>query len=250
MQCKRPQFDSWVEKPPWRRDRLPTSVFLGFPGGSDGKESACNVGDLGLIPKLGRSPWGGDGNLLQYSYLENACGQGSLAGYSPWDCKEHDTAEWLSTAQFIYNTVLVSVVQKNESVNIHPLLFRLFSYICHYRVLSRLPCAILLLLFDRWVVSDSATPWIVAHQASLSMGFLRQEYWSGLPFPSSGDLPYPEIEPTSPARQGDSSPLSQLGSPLCYTVSSYHLSISYIVMCICQITISQFIPLFKNKIIY
>ena len=40
---------------PWRRDRLPTSVFLGFPGGSDGKESACNVGDLGSIPGLGRS---------------------------------------------------------------------------------------------------------------------------------------------------------------------------------------------------
>ena len=38
---------------PWRRDRLPTPVFLGFPGGSDGKESACNVGDLGLSPGLG-----------------------------------------------------------------------------------------------------------------------------------------------------------------------------------------------------
>ena len=41
------------------------------------------------------------------------------------------------------------------------------------------------------------TLWTVAHQASLSMGFYRQEYWSGLPFPSSGDLPDPEIEPTS-----------------------------------------------------
>ena len=40
---------SWVGKIPWRRDRLPTPVFMGFPGGSDGKESACNVGDLGLI---------------------------------------------------------------------------------------------------------------------------------------------------------------------------------------------------------
>ena len=41
---------------PWRRDRLPTPVFLGFPRGSDSKESPCNVGDLGLIPELGRSP--------------------------------------------------------------------------------------------------------------------------------------------------------------------------------------------------
>ena len=43
------------------------------------------------------------------------------------------------------------------------------------------------------------TTWIVAHQASLSMGFSRQEHWSGLSFPSPGDLPDPEIEPTSPA---------------------------------------------------
>ena len=46
-------------------------IFLGFSGGSAGKESACNVGDLGLIPGLGRSPGGGYGNSLQYSCLEN-----------------------------------------------------------------------------------------------------------------------------------------------------------------------------------
>ena len=49
------------------------------------------------------------------------------------------------------------------------------------------------------VVSDSATPWTVAHQALLSTGFPRQGYWSGLPFPSPGDLPDPGIEPKSPA---------------------------------------------------
>ena len=48
------------------------------------------------------------------------------------------------------------------------------------------------------------TPWTVAHQAPLSMGFSRQEYWSGLPFPSSGDLPNPGFEPWSPALQADS----------------------------------------------
>ena len=46
-----------------------------------------------------------------------------------------------------------------------------------------------------------ATPWTVAHQAPLSMGFSRQEYWSGLPFPSPGDLPNPRIELRSPALQ-------------------------------------------------
>ena len=49
----------------------------------------------------------------------------------------------------------------------------------------------------------------VAHQAPLSMGLPRQEYWSGLPCPSPGDLPNPGIEPESPALQGDSLPLSQ-----------------------------------------
>ena len=59
-------------KIPWRRDRLPTPVFLGFPGGSDSEESACNVENLGLIPELGRSHGGGRGNPLWYSGLENS----------------------------------------------------------------------------------------------------------------------------------------------------------------------------------
>ena len=50
----------------------PTLLSLGFPGGSSGKESACNVGDLGLIPELGRSPGEGKGYPLQYSGLENS----------------------------------------------------------------------------------------------------------------------------------------------------------------------------------
>ena len=60
------------------------------PGGSDGKESACNAEDLGLILGLGRSPGGGHGTPLQYSSLDNLQGQRSLAGYSPWGCKESD----------------------------------------------------------------------------------------------------------------------------------------------------------------
>ena len=51
-----------------------------------------------------------------------------------------------------------------------------------------------------------ATPWTVARQAPQSMGFSRQEYWNGLPFPSLGDLPIPGIEPGSPALQVDSLP--------------------------------------------
>ena len=71
-ECRRPRFDSWVRKMRWRRDMLPTPGFLGFLGGSDGKESTCSVGDLGSVPGLRRSPGGGNGNPLQYSCLENS----------------------------------------------------------------------------------------------------------------------------------------------------------------------------------
>ena len=90
---ERPGFNSWIGKIPWRRDKLPTPVFLGFPGGSDGKEFACNTGGLGSIPGLGRSPGEGNGNLLQYSCLKNSHGQRSLVGYSPCGSKESDTTE-------------------------------------------------------------------------------------------------------------------------------------------------------------
>ena len=58
-----------VRKIPWRRDRLCTPVFSGFPGASAGRESACSAGDLGLIPRLGRSPGGGNSSGLD-SYMD------------------------------------------------------------------------------------------------------------------------------------------------------------------------------------
>ena len=73
---------------------------------------------------------------------------------------------------------------------------------------------LLLLLLSHWVVSDSfVTPWIVVHQAPLSMGFPRQEYWSGLSFPSPRDLPNPGIEPMSPALAGGFFTTEPPGSP-------------------------------------
>ena len=118
----------------WRRDRVPTPVCLGFPGGSAGKESACNVGDLGLIPGSGRFPGEEKGHQLEYSGLENSMdcivhrvtknrtwlsdsllpswrrewqptpvfvpgefhAQSSLVGYSPLGHRESDTTEWLT----------------------------------------------------------------------------------------------------------------------------------------------------------
>ena len=57
-------------------------------------------------------------------------------------------------------------------------------------------------VFSATVKSDSVAPWTVAHQVPLSMGFSRQEYWSGLPSPPPGDLPDPGIEPASPTLAG------------------------------------------------
>ena len=75
-------FYSWVGNICWRRDRLPTPVFLGFPCGSVGTESASNAGDLSSIPGLERSPGEGKGYPLQYSGLEN-----------PMDYKVHGRKE-------------------------------------------------------------------------------------------------------------------------------------------------------------
>ena len=67
---------------------------MGFPGGSEGKESACNAGDPGSIPRFGKSPGEGKGNPLQCSSGESH-GQKSLVGYSPQGRKESDTTERL-----------------------------------------------------------------------------------------------------------------------------------------------------------
>ncbi|CAI9161147.1 unnamed protein product [Rangifer tarandus platyrhynchus] len=75
---------------------------MGFPGGSNGKEYASNVVDLGSIPGLGRSPGGGHGNPLQYSCLGNLHGQKSLMGYSPWGHTESDTTEQLNTGSSVH----------------------------------------------------------------------------------------------------------------------------------------------------
>ena len=84
---------------PLEKDRLPTPVFFGFPCGSAGKKSACNVGDLDLIPGLGRTPGEGKGYPLQYSDLENPTD-------SPW-CRKSRT-EQLSLSSMWYSHALSS----------------------------------------------------------------------------------------------------------------------------------------------
>ena len=92
LQCRRPWFNSWVGKIPWRRDRLPTSVFLGFPVGSDGKESAMRET---WLRSLGRE------NPLEKGKATHSSirawripwRERSLADYSPRGCKELDMTE-------------------------------------------------------------------------------------------------------------------------------------------------------------
>ena len=72
---------------PWNVFSEETILSKGFPGGSDGKESACSVGNLGAIPGLGRSPGEGNGNPLPYSYLENPMDRGA------WGATVHGVAK-------------------------------------------------------------------------------------------------------------------------------------------------------------
>ena len=73
--------------------------WQGFPGGSNGKESTCNSGELGLIPGLGKIAWRRAWQPTPVFLPEESHGQRSLVGYSPWTHKESDTTEWLRTTR-------------------------------------------------------------------------------------------------------------------------------------------------------
>ena len=119
MQCRRPWFNSWVGKIRWRRNRLSAPLFMGFPCGSAGKESACNAGGLGLIPGLGRFPGEGKGYPLQYSGLENSMDHIVLG------VAKRQT--WLSDFHFRWNVPMVSLILLKRSL-VFPIL--LFSSVC------------------------------------------------------------------------------------------------------------------------
>ena len=87
--------------------------MISFSGGSGYKESTCNVGDVGSIPGLGRSPGGGHGNPLQCSCLENPMDR--RACYCPWSHKESDTTKELSIAPIAYG----HLVYEEESLSQH-----------------------------------------------------------------------------------------------------------------------------------
>ena len=109
MPCRRPRFNSWVGKIHWKRDRLPTPVFLGFPCGSAGKESAWQCGSPGFDPWVGKIPWRRERLPIPVFWPGESRGL--------WGFKESDTTERLSLSQFqiLDNRQLESVFpQKNE----------------------------------------------------------------------------------------------------------------------------------------
>ena len=115
--CNSDEDSVWQRR--WEVNRKHRNHSLSCPDGSDGKESTCNAGEVGLIPGLGRSPEEGHGYPLHYFFLENPHGQRSLAGYSPWGCNESDTTEQLSTAQHISHIMAsTTFASGRHSVNI------------------------------------------------------------------------------------------------------------------------------------
>ena len=106
-------------------------------------------------------------------------------------------------------------------------------------------------------MSDSATPWTVAYHAPPSMGFSRQEYWSGLPFPPLGDLPNPGIEPQSPTLQTDALPSEPPGKLYVLAIvnsaamnNGIHVSFSILVSSGYMPRSGGFIPGFLRKTIF
>ena len=132
----------FIGKIPWRRDRLPIPVFLGFSGGLAGKESACNVGDLSSVPGLGRSP--GEGKDYQPVFWH-----GEFNGlYSPWGRKESGMTERLSLScvhlSMSFQRISWLSVDK-QKWNSH-LKYRFFSVASHWSNKNPSSCLRLILL--------------------------------------------------------------------------------------------------------
>ena len=116
-QCRRGErlrFHPWVGKIPWRGAWPPPAVFLGLPGGADGKGSACNVGDWGSTPGLGRSPGEGSDNPLQYSCLENPMDRGAWRA-TVQGVTELDTIDQQPFHSFIFSSQGTSLETAKES---------------------------------------------------------------------------------------------------------------------------------------
>ena len=136
-----------------------------FPGGSNGKESACNAWDLSLSPGLGRSPGGGHGNPLQYSCLENPHTKRNLVGYSMWDSKELDMTEQISTAQW-------------------QIILNIFLQVFGYLYIAWCSCSVIQLCPTLWDSMDCSTPGLPVHHQHLELAQTHVNWVSDVIQPS------------------------------------------------------------------
>ena len=200
------------------------SMLMGFPSSSDGKASACNVGDPGSIPGSGKSAREGNGNPLKYSCLDNFMDRGAQRAIVHGVLKSETGLSGLHNSMLIcfskynpsfrvqfslkflvkYNALDFPIVCQDLSVlvncktqswhHFHKVLYRKITSV-HVVVFLGVLCSFWRLLSPFSHIRLLATSQAVAHQAPLSMEFPGQECWSGLPFPSPGDLPSPGMEP-------------------------------------------------------
>ena len=191
-QCRRLRkcgFDPWVRMIPWRRARQPAPVFL--PGESHGQKSLA-----------GDSPWGHKESdtaerlntaaarvfMRVYIFFSGIFSEGQTSCSS---ILKYSHVSFIRTRTFSYVIIVHLSIRKLSSgatllYNLHlTLRFQELSQHMLFRS-SFLGILLCYSLSHVWLFS---TPWIVTSQVSLSMGFSRQEYWSGLPFPSPGNLP-------------------------------------------------------------
>ena len=194
-------------------------IYLwGFPGGASGKEPVCQCRRHkrhGFNSWVGKIPWRRVWQHTPIFLPGESYGQRSLASYSPQGSKESDKTETHT---------------HTHTQGLYKFFFIFFSIISYYKILhiglgaiqqvleKGLFCKDCYYYESQSEVAQSCPTlcdrWTVAHQAPPSMGFSRQEYWSGLPFPSPGDLPHPGIEPRSPTLQADVLTSAPPGKPL------------------------------------
>ena len=205
----------------------------GLPDSTVAKESTCSAGVL--IPGWGRSPGEGKGYPFQDSGLENpwtVLPMGSQRVGHEWVTFAHSLAYLKEITEWEQNPQLRRLKKKHRVTKAcgnqflrpytgdpkHWPSIAVPSSCCiciFWCCLNHFPLGTLFWLSVKWVkvkllghVWLFATPWTVAYQASPSMGFSRQESWSGVPLPSPGDLPNPGIEPGSPTLKADALRLS------------------------------------------
>ena len=167
--------------------------------------NARDIRDAGSIPGFGRTPgleWRRKRQPTSVFFPGKFHGQRSLMGYSPWGCKELDMTEEQSTHTHMCSYKWIKPQMTNTSKKHWQALFTIAKR------WKQSTCSSMDELINKtWYVHTveqcvHACVLSCVHHVPLSMGFSRQEYWSGLPFPPPGDLLGLEVEPTSPALAG------------------------------------------------